>query len=131
MRKYRKMKIICASSNKKFDSDIFAEKEDYEFIMAFPGNGLLEIVKEESPDLILLYWDEQCNGISILKKQYPDIPLLVVSDEKNIDRKIDCFERGADSYIVYPFKLKELLVQMRTLVRSFEWQRMRYMQRAV
>ncbi|MFC2061914.1 response regulator [Elusimicrobiota bacterium] len=119
------MKVLCVSSNKKLKIDAFKAKNGYEFVMARQGNGLLEKIEEESPDLILLYVDKQCNGVSILKEQHPDIPLLVVSDEKEIERKIDCLEQGADSYIHSSIISEKLFMKIKALVRSYEWQRMR------
>lgn len=119
------MKVLCVSSNGKFKNDAFRAKNGYEFVMARLGDGLMKLIKKESPDLILLYKEKRCNGVSILKKQYPEIPLLVISDDKNIEMKIDCLEQGADSYIHFSFISEKLFAQMKALIRGFEWQRLR------
>jgi len=119
------MKVLYVGSNGGFESKRSLSKNDYEFVTENSTKRALNKVKQEMPDLILLQKNRRSNGIARFKKHYPGIPLLIVSDEKEIESKITCLEQGADSYLSYPFKPKELVAQMKALIRSFEWQRMR------
>ncbi|MBN2407658.1 MAG: response regulator [Elusimicrobia bacterium] len=120
------MKILCVNSKWKHDNSKLGVKKGYEFVKVRAGDGLFEVIEKESPDLILLHISKLCSGISDLKKQYPKIPLLVISGDRKIKKKIDCLEQGADSYVHSSVIAEKLFMLIKALIRSYEWGEMRH-----
>jgi len=51
------------------------------------------------------------DGITLCKnirKQQPEIPIIMATAKGQLDDKLEGFESGADDYLVKPFDLKEL-----------------------
>lgn len=44
-------------------------------------------------------------------------PILMICAEPSIDRKVDALDNGADAFLAKPFEARELLSQLRALVR--------------
>jgi len=53
-----------------------------------------------------------------LKKQNPDIPVLMLTALGTTDDKINGFDAGADDYLVKPFEFRELLARIKVLTRK-------------
>ncbi len=90
----------------------------------YSGEELLEALKKEKPDIILL--DVVMTGISgyevldILRQdsRYNLIPILMLTGQSEEEDKLKGLEMGADDYIVKPFNNRELLARVKnTLVR--------------
>ena len=79
-----------------------------------------EMVETESPDLVILDLGlPDSNGFDILReiRLFSDVPIIILtvkSDEQDIVRGL---ERGADDYIVKPFRQLELLARTKALIR--------------
>ncbi|HFC98226.1 MAG TPA: response regulator transcription factor [Thermosulfurimonas dismutans] len=52
-----------------------------------------------------------------LRKEYPDLPVLILTAKQGLDSKKECFELGADDYLVKPFEVLELELRIRALLR--------------
>lgn len=52
----------------------------------------------------------------LLNGQKP-IPNIVLSDDKDLEAKIEAFQAGADDYIIRPFSFSELLARIQALLR--------------
>jgi two-component system response regulator TctD len=77
------------------------------------GEGLIDAV---ILDLMLPGVD----GITILRqirRQRPDMPVLVITAKAEIDDKVSLLDLGADDYLVKPFDMRELEARLRALVR--------------
>lgn len=95
-----------------FLHDFFSYK-DYEVLQATSGKAGVELVKKESPALVLLDiklgWGK--DGIQVLKeikKISPNTKVIMmtsVDDKKVID---EAFKLGAEDYITKPFSLNYL-----------------------
>lgn len=53
-----------------------------------------------------------------LKKQNPNIPVLMLTALGTTDDKINGFDAGADDYLVKPFEFRELLARVKVLVKN-------------
>ncbi len=93
-------------------------KNGYHLFLAPTGEAGLELARKSKPNLIILdYMLPGMNGLDVCKslKAHPDtkdIPILFltcVDTPKNI---IDCFEIGAENYLVKPITPKLLLTQV-------------------
>ena len=95
------------------------QKEGYRTLEASSGEACLKILGENSIDLILLDLNlGDMDGreiIRILRRQYNDIPIMVVSNFTEIDIKVKAFDLGCDDYLTKPFYKKELLARIRRL----------------
>lgn len=96
------------------------EKAGYEIAIANSGEEALEVIKEVTPDLILL--DVMMPGISgyevceILKskQQTRGIPVIFLTAKTDPDDVAEGYQRGAVDYIYKPFSAPELLARVAT-----------------
>lgn len=67
-------------------------------------------------DIILPRMDglELCKEI---RKNKPDIPIIMLTALGTTDDKVEGFDAGADDYLVKPFEMRELLVRIRALLK--------------
>jgi len=89
------------------------------------GDGLtaLKILVERRPDLVIC--DLVMPGIDGMKflalraarKEVAEIPVIMLTAEDDIDRKVDMLDRGAADYVTKPFHEKELLARVRVHLR--------------
>lgn len=46
-----------------------------------------------------------------------NMPIIILSESKKLEEKIECFNAGADDYILKPFSFDELLARIRVIMR--------------
>jgi two-component system nitrogen regulation response regulator NtrX len=102
-------------------SGIF-EDEGYAVLTASSGEEALNILKEQTPDLILLdIWLPGIDGIQTLqeiKNLKPDLPVVVISGHGNIELAVKATRTGAYDFLEKPLSLERvLLVANRALER--------------
>lgn len=97
-------------------------QETYEVAGAADGNEALEILREFTPDIILLdlMLPYPLDGFSLLRllKSNPStnmIPVIIISGMSGDDKIIQGLELGANDFLVKPIKSKELLLKIRNL----------------
>jgi DNA-binding response OmpR family regulator len=97
------------------------ESEGFDVVGADNGLTGLEMVEQNSPDLIILdLMLPFMNGYQICKKLRQDgnkvlIIMLTVKDQE-VDKVLG-LEYGADDYVTKPFSLRELLARVNALLR--------------
>jgi DNA-binding response OmpR family regulator len=97
--------------------------EGFEVVTHDNGLNLLEQVKTNGPDIVLL--DQVlpgCNGMEALRalrtdKTFGQIPVIMVTGLSGETEKISALEVGADDYVTKPFYPKELAARIRALAR--------------
>jgi DNA-binding response OmpR family regulator len=95
--------------------------EGYQVQVAYTGEEALAMVREASPDLIIL--DIMLPGIDgmevcrRLRKNHPDLPILMLTARDAIPDRVAGLDAGADDYLVKPFAFDELLARLRALLR--------------
>lgn len=95
-------------------------KEGYEVIHAYSGTEALLLLKNYSPDLILLdLMLPGLNGEEVLP-QIQDIPVIVVSAKAGLNDKVNLLTGGAVDYVTKPFEMEELLARILTHLRQSE-----------
>jgi two-component system, NtrC family, nitrogen regulation response regulator NtrX len=97
-------------------SGIFQD-EGYEVITAGSGEETLKILKEQSPDLVLLdVWLPGIDGIETLqeiKKTNPELPVVIISGHGNIELAVKATRVGAYDFLEKPLSLERVLLVAR------------------
>ena len=87
--------------------------EGYRVIDTADGTRVLEMIREEKPELVLLdIWMPQVDGIGLLKEiksQEPDLNVVMVSGHGNIHTAVTATKFGAFDFIEKPVSLDGLL----------------------
>ncbi len=99
------------------------KREGHEVYAAYTGESALGLVKEKTPDLIIL--DLMLPGIQGLDvcrqlrctPETADIPILILSAKATETDRILGFEMGADDYLTKPFSVMELISRVRVALR--------------
>ncbi|MBU0500933.1 MAG: diguanylate cyclase [Gammaproteobacteria bacterium] len=95
---------------------------EYEILVALDGPSALEILEKQQPDIILL--DIMMPGMDgyevcrIIKarQDWEDIPILFITARTDEASILKGFEVGGSDYVTKPFRSKELLARVRTLL---------------
>jgi len=86
------------------------------------GAAALESVKKLLPDLVILDLGlPKITGESVcreIKKQYPEIPVIILTAKSQTADIVSGFNLGADDYISKPFELDELMARIAVRLKS-------------
>ena len=97
-------------------SGIFQD-EGYNVMTAGSGEEALKILKEQSPDLVLLdVWLSGIDGIETLqeiKKTNPELPVVIISGHGNIELAVKATHVGAYDFLEKPLSLERVLLVAR------------------
>lgn len=100
------------------------EKEGFEVIVAYDGVSALELVKTESPDLIVLdIMLPIMDGLEVCKalkqdENFNTIPIIMLTAKGGEIDTVLGLETGADDYITKPFSPRELLARVKARLRA-------------
>jgi len=100
------------------------EHEGYEVISAYDGLEGLNKAREEKPDLIILdVMMPKKNGYQVCQElksddQYKYIPIIMLTAKGQKTEKEWGERTGADVYITKPFEDKELLAEIKKLLKG-------------
>lgn len=112
------------------------KRSGYQVLVAWDGEGALEVARRERPDLIILDLmlpkldgTEVCRtlrremagvrtpGVRTSDVRTSDIPIIMLTArDEEIDRVLG-LELGADDYVVKPFSVRELLARVKAVLR--------------
>lgn len=104
------------------------EEKGYRVEVAYDGNIGYRVFKSYKFNLLIL--DINLPGINgfelckLIRKENPNIPIIMVTSLPTIDDKIEGYDSGADDYIVKPFEFKELLLKIRVLLKRTMFQQL-------
>ena len=87
---------------------------------AADGTEALELVREWSPDLIVLdVMMPKASGIELLPslRRITDAPIVMLSARGELEDKVESLAHGADDYISKPFEISELLAHVDAKLR--------------
>ncbi len=98
--------------------------EGYQVDVASDGLAGLNSFREQRPNAVLLdlklpgmHGRELCREFKTIA---PNVPVIVLSANAEVDDKVLLLELGADDYVTKPFSPKELLARVRRAMRRTE-----------
>ncbi|MBI9100169.1 MAG: hybrid sensor histidine kinase/response regulator [Spirochaetaceae bacterium] len=119
----RKILIIDDDSIVRESIADFFEDSGYEVLQCTNGKDGIDTIRKEDPTVILC--DLHMPGISglevidIVKKEYPEMPLIVVSGNGVIKDAIEAVSRGAWNYVMKPiYDLAELELSVNMVIEK-------------
>lgn len=94
--------------------------EGFKVLSAGTGMEAIQIIRQEAVDLVLLdIMLPELNGIQVCQiiRQSSNIPILIVSALGAEEEVLDGLGKGADDYIIKPFRMRELVARVRAILR--------------
>jgi DNA-binding response OmpR family regulator len=98
----------------------YLEKEGANVYIAGTGEKGIELVREKSPDLVILdLMLPDISGLEVCRRlrQEKNIPIIMLTAKSQETERIVGLEMGADDYITKPFSLAELTARVRAVLR--------------
>lgn len=85
------------------------------------GNAALHVLATEKPDLVILDIGlPDIDGFTVLRKlrkQYQELPVLLLTARDSVEDKVQGLDSGADDYLAKPFDINELVARIRVMER--------------
>ncbi len=98
--------------------------EGYEITVVHDGLNALTLVRESSPDMILLDWMlPGMSGVEIcrrLRSTGNKVPIIFLTARDEISDRVAGLDAGANDYVVKPFSIEELLARIRAHLRQIQ-----------
>ncbi|MET0772130.1 MAG: response regulator transcription factor [Candidatus Limnocylindrales bacterium] len=92
----------------------------HRIVAAYDGDEALRRFREDEPDLVLLDLAMPgLDGATVCQRirEMSDVPVVVVSGERDRAATVELLDLGADDYIRKPFRADELLARVRAVAR--------------
>ncbi len=96
------------------------EREGYEIISNRDGGAVLDTIRNQHPELVILDINlPTMNGLEVCRqaREVSPVPIIIVSGRNSNEDKVQAFRMGADDYITKPFSLQELMARVRAVLR--------------
>jgi len=116
----RKILVVDDTKNVQVLLSDFLNSQDYEVWTASDGREALDTLHRSNPDLVLLdIMMPNMDGYQFITRVRAEssIPVIMITARQQESDIIRGFELGADDYITKPFRLRELLVRIRAVLR--------------
>jgi len=100
-------------------TDYLSERE-FKVITANDGRDALAALAQNMPDLILLdVMMPTMDGYQFIGRvrRNSNVPVIMVTAKRHEEDVIRGFELGADDYIIKPYRMRELLMRIRAVLR--------------
>lgn len=117
------MKILIIEDEKPLREVIQAFFEKEHFTVESAENfqdGLFKITDYDYDCILLDITLPDGSGLDLLrelKKNKPNIPVIILSAKDSIDDKVSGLDLGADDYLAKPFHLAELFARVKSIMR--------------
>lgn len=115
-----KVLVVDDTSNVRTMLSDFLSSQHFTVLTAADGREALDIVQTAQPDLILLdIMMPNMDGYQFITqlRRAASTPVIMITARQQEMDVIRGFDLGADDYITKPFRMKELLVRMRAVLR--------------
>jgi len=116
----RKVLVVDDKKNVQILLNDFLTAQGFEVFSASDGFEALESIKEHEPEIILLdIMMPNMDGYQLINKlrKESQIPVIMITAKQQESDLIRGFDLGADDYITKPFRMRELLVRIRAVLR--------------
>ncbi|MDR6372688.1 DNA-binding response OmpR family regulator [Chryseobacterium bernardetii] len=117
------MKILIVEDNSRVSSLLKRglESQQYQVYISEDAEDAIVLLNKITFDLaitdIMLPKMSGIDLCKLIKQQYPDIPIIMLTALGTIDEKIEGFDAGADDYMVKPFEIRELYVRIKAILQ--------------
>ena len=115
--------ILVAEDDFKLNRIYCSALQDTDFhtFAAYNGEEAMELIAEHPMDLVISdIMMPGMDGYTLtkqLRKEYPEMPILMISAKEGYADKRDGFLAGIDDYMVKPVDLNEMLLRVQALLR--------------
>ncbi|MCK5285376.1 MAG: sigma-54-dependent Fis family transcriptional regulator [Alphaproteobacteria bacterium] len=105
------------------------EDEGYSVSVASNSSSAYDLIKEHPPSLVILdIWlrgseDDGLEILSCIKKDYPYIPVIMISGHGTIETAVSSIKQGAYDFIEKPFKSNRLLLMIQRALETAQLRR--------
>ena len=100
------------------------EPSGYKILTATDGQQALQVVQDESPDLVILdIMLPKMDGYEVCRRirDFSPVPVVMLTARSTEVDLVHGFDVGADDYVTKPFAANELLVRVRAVLRRSKW----------
>lgn len=115
--------ILVAEDDFKLNRIYCSALQDADFhtFAAYNGEEAMELIAEHPMDLVISdIMMPGMDGYTLtkqLRKEYPEMPILMISAKEGYADKRDGFLAGIDDYMVKPVDLNEMVLRVQALLR--------------
>ncbi len=105
--------------------------EGYDVLAASDGQQALELIENNSPDLVLLdVMMPKMDGFTVCYRvrEFSSVPIIIITARGQDQDKVRGLDLGADDYLTKPFSVDELLARVRAVVRRSQFTAREYTQ---
>lgn len=99
------------------------EEEGFSCLVDNIGDSVVDLAGQRQVDIIVLDPDDPMeDGDKILEnvREISMIPVIYLSSDSSVDRKVEVLNAGADDYLTKPYATKELIARIRSTLRRHE-----------
>jgi two-component system response regulator BaeR len=101
----------------------YAEQEGYQTLLKTSGRDVVQTVKEEKVDIILLdLMLPHVDGLTLCKqiRAFSNVPIIMVTAKGEEVDRLKGLDFGSDDYICKPFSPKEVMARIKAVLRRFQ-----------
>ena len=116
----RKILVVDDTRNVQLMLQEYLQNQGFEICLAYDGAEAMEIFHAGGIDLILLdIMMPNMDGYQFISKLRTEssLPVIMITAKQQEADVVRGFELGADDYITKPFRLRELLMRIRAVMR--------------
>src|SRR5438034_10849764 len=98
--------------------------EGYDVLAASDGQQALELIENNSPDLVLLdVMMPRMDGFTVCYRvrEFSTVPIIIITARGQDQDKVRGLDLGADDYLTKPFSVDELLARVRAVIRRAQF----------
>jgi DNA-binding response OmpR family regulator len=119
-------KILIIDSDKSFVKGLrySLEQEEYNIDISSSANHIMEKIRKNKYDLILLDLVlVDYNGLNLCReiREESQVPIIIITEKNEDINKILALEYGADDYIIKPFNILELKARIKAILRRVNY----------
>ena len=116
------IKVLIVEDEREIAAQVskYIVREGYKSIVLNSGEMVIETVKNELPDIIIL--DVMLpvkDGVACCKeiREFSDTPIIMLTARKTENDRIIGLQAGVDDYVCKPFSAKELMLRIKAVLK--------------
>ena len=116
------MKVLIIEDNARVSALLKRglESQGYQIYISEDAEDALVMMDKITFELVITdIMLPNMNGIELsklIKRKYPELPIIMLTALGTIDEKIEGFDAGADDYMVKPFEIRELYARIKAIL---------------